>query len=310
MNLIARTVLGTCLPLAAVFADTTIDFEDSTGSLTSFESQGFEFVTSTATIIAITPTYQVWALGGATYAFSMTEINDEPFSLQQLEIEFVGTAPVFGVGGMLFEGNLAAGGKVYHSEPVLTYVDNIEGVSILSDQTISFDSSWTNLSSVVVYMRASTNSLTGFVFDNIVVGSGGPLAVTIDVDTAPPNLPVHPDHDGGPGAIDGLNDVIEVVVLGSSTGAGDPVDLDTTTINPATVRFGPAAASVDAGTPSEFNFDYDSDGLDDARFHFLTGDTGIGCADTEVTLTGETIGGTSFTGTDSAFDSACEAECH
>ena len=58
------------------------------------------------------------------------------------------------------------------------------------------------------------------------------------------------------------------------------------------------------------NTDFDNDGFTDAKFHFRTGDTGVSCADTELTLTGETNSGAQFSGTDAAFDSQCDAQCH
>lgn len=311
MSFLSRAVTGILFPFAAVFAaDTTIDFADSTGTSSSFSSRGYTFTNGNATVLGITPVYQIWALTGNTYAFDFAEDNGAPFALKSLNLEFVGNQPIFAVGGVLFRGNLQGGGKVYQATSLVTYVDAIPGISILANQTVVFDSSWTNLLSVDVYMTSSVNSLTGYLFDNILVGPGGPLPAVIDVDTAPPNLAVHPDHDGSPGAIGGLNDVIEVVVMGASVGAGDAVDLDTGNIDPASVRFGPSAAVIDPGSTTQFNIDYDSDGILDARFHFLTGDTGIGCADTEVTLTGQLVGGTEFAGTDAVFDSACEATCH
>ena len=37
---------------------------------------------------------------------------------------------------------------------------------------------------------------------------------------------IHPEHDGGPEAVNGLDDVIRVNVLGQSTSVGDPTNFD------------------------------------------------------------------------------------
>jgi hypothetical protein len=136
------------------------------------------------------------------------------------------------------------------------------------------------------------------------------LQVEIDVVDGPfPYRKVHPHHDG-PTAIAGLNDSIHVVVLGSSTGVGDSVDLDTNLIDPMTLRFSHSRATVDPGSTPQFNYNDDDDGLDDAKFEFLTGDTSIGCTDTEVQIEGELATGQAFTATDSDFNSDCNAGCH
>ncbi|MGI9309571.1 MAG: hypothetical protein ACR2P6_09925, partial [Gammaproteobacteria bacterium] len=92
---------------------------------------------------------------------------------------------------------------------------------------------------------------------------------------------IHPHHDGSP-AVAGLNDTIEVVVLGSSTNVSDPVDFNPQNIDTATLRFGPGGAVVNPeADPPLYGIDYDNDGIYDAGFEFLTGDSGIGCGSTE-----------------------------
>ena len=91
---------------------------------------------------------------------------------------------------------------------------------------------------------------------------------------------------------------------------GDPVDLDTDLIDPATLKFGPGLASP--SHPPLFNRDEDSDGIDDARFRFLMSDIAfdkVTCADTSGTLVGELTTGVTFAGSDS-FISDCNAACH
>lgn len=76
--------------------------------------------------------------------------------------------------------------------------------------------------------------------------------------------------------------VIPVAVLST-------VDFDATTIDPATVRFGPNGANpISAAGRVE---DVDGDGLPDLLFHFPTSDTGLACGDTEAALEGETVDG-------------------
>ena len=77
------------------------------------------------------------------------------------------------------------------------------------------------------------------------------------------------------------------------------------------MRFGPADAAIDPASITETGIDYDADGIDDARFHFITGDTGITCDDTEMTLTGDMISGAEFVGIDTDFETACDDDgCH
>ena len=136
-----------------------------------------------------------------------------------------------------------------------------------------------------------------------------PITAEIDIE---PNV-LHPHHDGRMLTLGSLpDDVIEVVVFGASTAAGDTDDLDTDLIDPATLRFGPGEGEVSVGLPQEFNIDVDSDGLDDARFRFQMSDAAfdsIACTDDSGTLVGDLTSGDTFTGTGS-FTSDCGAQCH
>jgi hypothetical protein len=128
------------------------------------------------------------------------------------------------------------------------------------------------------------------------------------------NTFLHPHHDGsGDTAVSALlNDPIPVVVLGSSTAVGDPADLDTDNIDPASLQFGPGLGGISPSHPPEFNLDVDSDGLDDARFTFLMGDAAfdkVTCTDSSGTLTGDLTTGEAFEGSDT-FTSDCNASCH
>ena len=130
--------------------------------------------------------------------------------------------------------------------------------------------------------------------------------VTVNVEIAN-GIELHPHHDGSATAINGLNDIIPVNVLGSSIAAGDPSDFDSTQVNPATVRFGPSGAADTDGVAA--TGDFDSDGDNDALFEFLTGDAGIGCTDTDALLVGETYSGELIQGV-ADITADCDAQCH
>ena len=72
-------------------------------------------------------------------------------------------------------------------------------------------------------------------------------------------------------------------------------DFDASTVDAGTVHFGPGAAP-----PVRYALeDVDGDTDWDLILHFDTQETGIGCDDTEATLTGQTLGGVPIAGTDS-----------
>ncbi len=81
-------------------------------------------------------------------------------------------------------------------------------------------------------------------------------------------------------------------------------DFDATTVNPASVRFGPGDATVKHGV--DHVEDVDSDGDADIVYHFPTQDSGIQCGDTTATLTGTTFGGQQVTGSDSIVTQGCQ----
>jgi hypothetical protein len=95
--------------------------------------------------------------------------------------------------------------------------------------------------------------------------------------------------------------VIPVAVLGS-------VDFDATQVDFSTVAFGPGEASpihddhVENGHVADVNGDF----FDDMVLHFEVSETGIACGDTDATLTGETFGGDSVTGTDAVKTAGCK----
>jgi probable HAF family extracellular repeat protein len=115
------------------------------------------------------------------------------------------------------------------------------------------------------------------------------FATAIAIDVKPGSAPnsVNPRSHG----------VIPVAILTTD-------DLDATTVNPQSVRFGPNSATEAHGR-SHIE-DVNNDGRPDAVFHFRTDETGIKCGDTEVILRGETFGGNALKGTDSIRTVGCK----
>jgi hypothetical protein len=122
------------------------------------------------------------------------------------------------------------------------------------------------------------------------------LDVEIDVNKG---KKVHTNHKGPP--VDDLNDVIPVVVKGSSSPA-----FNANQINAATVRFGVNRIKDANGATIS---DVEPDGDLDATFEYLNSEAGIECGDTEVTIQGELNSGEPFAGTDT-IDTECNAGCH
>lgn len=156
-------------------------------------------------------------------------------------------------------------------------------------------------------LDGSGKSVPGIVPVVMTTASATPLpVVNVEVEIVN-NKTLHPHHDGSPTAINGLNDLIPVAVMTTSTDAGDPADFDAAQVDPASVRFGPAGASdTDALATLA---DADSDGDADANFEFLTGDTSIACEDTGAALIGETYSGDPIQGA-ATIDTDCDAQCH
>ena len=83
---------------------------------------------------------------------------------------------------------------------------------------------------------------------------------------------------------------------------GTTEDFDASNVDVNTVQFGP-----DAARPVHYALaDVDGDTDWDLMLQFKTQDTGIVCGDTEATLTGKTLDGESFTGTDSIKTVGCK----
>ena len=79
-------------------------------------------------------------------------------------------------------------------------------------------------------------------------------------------------------------------------------NFDATTIDPASVRIGPAGAGINANPRV---VDIDGDQADDLKLRFKVSEIGISCGDTELSLSASTFDGTEIAGTDSIVTTAC-----
>jgi hypothetical protein len=92
-----------------------------------------------------------------------------------------------------------------------------------------------------------------------------------------------------------------------TTGPPDNVPtFDATSVEPTTVRFG-ATGTEAAPVHTELE-DVDHDGDMDLLLLFKTQETGIKCGNTSATVTGETLDGKKFAGTDSIRTVGCKHE--
>lgn len=124
-------------------------------------------------------------------------------------------------------------------------------------------------------------------FDGTDAGEAVEATASISILIYDTGIDVKPGSDENPINLTSRG-VIPVVIY--TTEGFDAADVDV-----STVRFGPAGA-----LPVHYALeDVDGDGDLDLILHFRTQEIGITAEDTSVTLTGETIGGTSFIGTNS-----------
>jgi hypothetical protein len=94
---------------------------------------------------------------------------------------------------------------------------------------------------------------------------------------------------------------IYIEIETTSTADGEAYDFDASIVDPTTLMVGPGLA-----TPLEYAVtDIDGDGDNDVTIRFRTGDTGIGCLDTSITLAGRTYGGAPIAGTDMIAPTGC-----
>ena len=111
-------------------------------------------------------------------------------------------------------------------------------------------------------------------------------SVTIDIKPGDKHNAINPRSHGG----------VWVAVLSDGEAAFDPLQIDI-----ATVRFGPASAGADRNHVRDVN----GDGMGDLLLRFQIPAVGLGCRDTEATLTGRTFDGGAITATDSIKTVGC-----
>ena len=172
-----------------------------------------------------------------------------------------------------------------------------QGESNLSEINANAQPGWTYGASNPIFDH--NNNQSGSV-DPISIGVQSPLNPPIPAVINIARSRLHTHHP---------NDVIPVVVFGASRLVGDPEDLDTDLIDPASLSFGPGMAGQSSSHGPLFGRNEDADGLDDARFRFLMSDVGFTCSDFTGTLTGELTSGQTFQGSDT-FVTNCNAGCH
>jgi hypothetical protein len=138
---------------------------------------------------------------------------------------------------------------------------------------------------VRVTLKASPEGLSPVLSDIRVQ----PAIIEVDLDIKPGSYPnsISPTSKG----------VIPVAVLGSAA-------FDVTTIDVATLRFGPDLAMpahnlADPGVYLGHLEDVNKDDLMDLVSHYVVGDTGLAYGDTEACLIGETVSGIPIKGCDS-----------
>ena len=125
--------------------------------------------------------------------------------------------------------------------------------------------------------------------DHIAIVSTAPVEAMIDIKpgSATNSINVRSGNRNG---------LVHVAILSEA-------DFDASSVDPATVEFGPNGAGVaHAGGHID---DINRDGFNDLLLHFATSDTGIACGDTSASLTGTTFGGQAIEGTDSVTAVPC-----
>jgi len=134
-------------------------------------------------------------------------------------------------------------------------------------------------------------------------------SVTIDVDGwvnhpnsyhPAHNRELHASHNGSGSS---RNDPVEVTIYGAP-------NFDANLVDGTTLRFGPGNAPK---TSTALSIQEETgDSYVDATAEFLMSDVAIdpACTDTELTVTGESLSGTPFTGTDANIECRTMAPCH
>jgi hypothetical protein len=182
---------------------------------------------------------------------------------------------------LFYDGVLVA--TATHSS--LEYADNTADVGI-GNGVGALDNGFPGLiDELEFFNRALSAAEVAALFN---AGSAGKCKVNVVIDINPGSFPnsVNPRNNGG----------IPVAILTTAT-------FDASTVNPMSVRFGPNGAGEAHG--QGHLEDVDGDGELDLVLHFRTQAAGIVCGATSASLTGQTFGGQSISGTDSVRTVGC-----
>ena len=223
-------------------------------------------------------------------------------------------------------GNFIGGSAIFPAIPANTWTQ----LSVTIDaQDPLWDSNWGSLYPHAVNIFKNVGRLQPGIYDDPAEPDYSESNVSFDIDdvkilgSTPITAEImqrgtwHPQHDGANGSVasivTGLHDTLRVGVLGADTGSGDPANLNTDNIVKASIRVGPLGAASSGA--ANYGKNYDSDGLDDAQFRTLTGDTGAACdpgwnAPTDLAFRGELTTGEVISGIDASLNMDCDAVCH
>jgi len=224
-----------------------------------------------------TDLYAICGFCAVSTGFNLYRNDAEPFRLYSIDLGgFGNVADEF---DFTLTGYPVSGGTLVASQTVAV----TQGIVMLT-----LDDSWRDLSSVTVLVDNSGNAgFSGSAYDNIVVAR----SVSIDVLPGDAANVVYPNRIGK----------VPVVVLGSPS-------FDATQVDPVTLRFGAAEASI-TGVP--IIDDVDGQFGDDTQVRFKIEESGIFCNDPDVSLSAETYAGEAISGSDFIDATDCEAgSCH
>jgi hypothetical protein len=155
-----------------------------------------------------------------------------------------------------------------------------------------------NNAPAAIYDVYPTLDSAGFDLDAVAALNAGAIPVDLDIDSFDANNEIDPASTGN----------IPITVFTTSIADGDAIDFDASDIDSASLRLGYGAASINGGP---YYGDYDSDGDVDSGYSFQTQDTGIACADEEMSLVGQTTSAEPIAGLDFVVTPACDAaSCH
>jgi len=131
------------------------------------------------------------------------------------------------------------------------------------------------------YSAMSQGTFWGYSIDNVVV------------EFLPPNMTIVFDSWRNSNIHPTVAYAATVDLLTTSIAAGDAIDFDATQVDAATLTLGPGLAP---NVALPMMWDRDGDGDMDMTVGFRVEDSGLGCLDTQVTVTGRTLAGEALFG--------------